>query len=399
MLEFTDDSPMIISILGSPGVGKSELAIYLGHELENGGIDVIYLNMSQMDSMYTFEFIEVKISHILSRKMSILELYKWSSSLSRKTLFIFDNWDPRPDSESGDLGEVILKLTEQKNNLKVVVTSREWKVYSESKHEFYLIDELPLHRACQLLRKYSKSVTDPICKEITTIAGCMPLALHAIGEILNTTEPVQLDDFVSSLKEDLISVVSLVQVNSSARVNDSIFMSYEHLTPDEQLIGRLLSYFPGAFTADGALNIAPDKHKSIHAILRSLVRRSLLHESVRGHEFKIYRYEYPMIIKAFFSAMSHSTEARQFNANYLSYYISILEKIMEKKSAFEFKTIRHVFVSFVDYCRDNKLVDESFVRISDSLLSRTVFSFEDIEVELQTLLSHLRETVQKLKKD
>ena len=314
-LEYTAYAPRIVNIAGGPGFGKSTLAIYMGHELLREGVDVIYININEMNSMYTFYYIELKIGQILGRKIkNMFELSQWSSSLNHKTLLILDNWDQFMYAKKGDLQEVVTKLTEQQStysNFKILITSREQTTYIDKKQEMFLIHELTVPDACQLLRGISKQpVSDQNCKEITDIAGSVPLALQAIGGLLNMPT-LTIEKIVLQLKENLIGTLSSKILPEKLRISDSFDQSYEYLgsavTSSShspmvgyinimQQIARLLSDLPGSFTeADAASIIGPTNNNIVSETLQVLITRSLL-----DYNQETDCYVYHKLIRAYF---------------------------------------------------------------------------------------------------
>lgn len=207
--------------------------------------------MDKMGAMFTSAYVELEMGQILSKKLrNIFELCKWSSSLYRKTLLIFDNWFY---AERGDLQEIVTELTEHSvySRLKILITSREQTIYGRE-HELFLVHELT--DACQLLKNITKqSVTDQTCNEITDIAGGVPLALHAMGFLLNMAYSGRPEKFVSELKGNLIGTLSSKQLPPKLRVIDSIYRSYQYLEHNVQELGRFLSYFPGSFSENDSI--------------------------------------------------------------------------------------------------------------------------------------------------
>ena len=80
----------IISIVGSPGFGKSTLAIHVGHVItEKGGVAVHYIDLYEVQDMTT---LNEKLTFLVfgEKRQSSEHL---CSKLKVPTLFIFDNCD------------------------------------------------------------------------------------------------------------------------------------------------------------------------------------------------------------------------------------------------------------------------------------------------------------------
>ena len=83
----------IISIVGSPGFGKSTLAIHAGHEItEKGGVAVHYADLYEVQDMTT---LNEKLTFLIlgEKRRSSEYLCRWASKLKVPTVFIFDNCD------------------------------------------------------------------------------------------------------------------------------------------------------------------------------------------------------------------------------------------------------------------------------------------------------------------
>ncbi len=365
LLNYSSSVMKIVTITGGPGVGKSELAICIGRELVGEGINVIYINVNQTAN-------------------TISNWLEWSYSSHHKTLVIIDNWDQLPQAEEKEIMELLYVLTEHSTALKVLITSREHLL----NHQAYPIDELSLSHACQLLNDtVTKSVTEQTCKEMVDIVGSIPLALHAIGELLDSLTP---EELVLQLRKNLIETLSSNKLSPQLRANESLIKSYKDLAEDEQEVGRILSYFPKSFSTDIAVKIVPDKHNIIQKILQSLVAKSILNETVHDYgDFKIRSYNYQKVTKAFFKNMSTPREAKKLGISFMQYYKSMFQKITDKKTPFDLETFQHVLVNFLEFCKENLLLtDPNLIKVADSL-SNGEYVLEDIEDQLQTLLSSI----------
>ena len=162
-LQYESDSPRIVSITGSPGFGKSTLAIHVGHKLIDEGIAVSYVDMNEVPSMHVLaeKVFDSDDDFVVVKEITVDRLYRWAKELSKQVLLILDNCDERLETNKDEFQTVIAKLASSLN-LKVLTTSRR-KVMYTGKHESLDIPELSTTQACALLQDVASSIELEIC--------------------------------------------------------------------------------------------------------------------------------------------------------------------------------------------------------------------------------------------
>ncbi len=177
-LQCESDSPRIMSITGSPGFGKSTLAIHVGHKLIDEGIVVSYVDMNEVPSMHVLaeKVFDSDDDFVVVKEITVDRLYRWSKELSKRVLLILDNCDERLETNKDEFQAVIAKLALSSNfeNLKVLTTSRR-KVMYTVKYESLDIPELSMTQGCALLQDVASSIDDLHCEQITSLTGSVPL--------------------------------------------------------------------------------------------------------------------------------------------------------------------------------------------------------------------------------
>ena len=115
----------IVSIVSSPGFGKSTLAIHVGHEItEKGGVAVHYVDLYEVQDMTTL--IEKLTFLVLGEKRRSSEcLFMLASKLKVTTLFIFDNCDELLHKHKDPFQNFVRNLVRQSQFLKVVLTAKQ----------------------------------------------------------------------------------------------------------------------------------------------------------------------------------------------------------------------------------------------------------------------------------
>ena len=184
--ELTDwiGNSTIISIVGSPGFGKSTLAIRVGHVITaKGGVAVHYIDLVQ--DMTT---LNEKLTFLVfgeNRQLSD-NLLMWASKLKVPTLFIFDNCDELLHKHKGPFQNLMKNLVRQSQFLKVMLTAKRMTSFLGSFKNFTL-RELSTESAASVLQKLStpgNSLNRTMALEVAGLVGNVPLALQVVGSLL-----------------------------------------------------------------------------------------------------------------------------------------------------------------------------------------------------------------------
>ena len=330
LVDFSDVHHRVISIVGPPGFGKSTLAIHVGHKVVSEGVTVHYVDMMEVSSMQSLaeEVLDSDFGIVaICRDITVDRLFKWARERYHRTLLILDNCDDMLHKQKEQLQKVVKKLTQSSQNLKIIMTSR-WKTIQFNQFQ-YPLRELSTMASCNLLQNV---VTDGInltlCDTITNLTGNVPLALEVVGSLLNIQDPApDLRVILESLEKKLIPTLSSDRFPSDQRVNASISLSYEYLTPRLQKVGRYLSHFPGSFDQEATCKILISVAKNyltcseVHGFLNHLLERSLLEYNQR-----VDRYHFHRLIREFFLDIVKSNgdagknETRRFLLNFQFHY-------------------------------------------------------------------------------
>ena len=322
-LEFSANASRIIQITGSPGFGKSTLAIHIGHIVIIEGVEVKYVDVDEVTGQH-----ELENRLMLENSQPI---YQWSRSLDRPTLIIFDNCDKHFESRGNKyLSKTIAELLKYSDYyyLKILTTSRRHVSYTE-KYHFHVIEELSSSQSCDLLQHMTDSLNSTVCPVIANLTGNAPLALKVVASVLNMPDSPKAEQIILQLEEDLITTLSPDNLEPSQdRLNVSINLSYQYLDNTLKRIGRLLSHFPGSFDQFVSAEIVSNYGRTTHNTLHQLCERSLLNKNI-----KTQRYVFHKLISEFFRDMSTPGEAKEFNTYFLDYYSKRIKR--EKKSFIE----------------------------------------------------------------
>ena len=332
----------IINIVGSPGFGKSTVAIHVGHYMVDRGVIVHYVNMMEFPSMQVKQVLAEKLleSAEMSFKNVSFEklLHRWARKLSYNTLIILDNCDDTLHHQKEGFQEAVEKLKMSSLELKILMTSREITMHLE---EFWLykLNELSPQAAWELLdRKVDKRLTVVEKESIANQTGNVPLALQIIGSLLTQPDPPKPSVIIDELRRQPIATLSPKKLPVRKQVNGSVSLSYHYLTHRLQKIGRYLANFPGSFGEADACETLHRFAKNPNAThtylltsMNELVQRSLLEYNRRTN-----RYQYHRLIREFFIDVQRSigevgqNETRRFMVSFQLHYAIKLESLTEE---------------------------------------------------------------------
>ena len=307
------ENTTIVSIVGSPGFGKSTLAIHVGHEItEKGGIAVHYADIYEVVDMTTLN--EKMTDLVLGEKrQSSDDLFRWASKLKVTTLLIFDNCDELLHKYKDPFQNLMKNLVRQSQFLKVVFTAKQMTSFLGSFKNFTL-RELSAESAASVLQKLNNKINRTMALEIARLVGNVPLALQVVGPLLKDIDP---STIANDFRMDPMPALSSELLSSTERVFTSLNISYHYLSPEHQKCGRLLALFPESFDEPAVQNIlgkglVQDPSKC----LRELQYKSLLTYDTHTH-----RYRYHQLIKEFFAYISNEyEESKLLNKTFVRHF-------------------------------------------------------------------------------
>ena len=344
----------MVSIFGAPAVGKSTLAIQVGHELARKGISVRYINLNEAHHLFArhadasdkptsihstdddtkdliLHEVDVTIPWFLyTEKKYVLtspkKLVVWAKELTNETLFILDNCDDvlqRNKTHENKFKEMLIELLKASKYLRIVTTSRAQMLIVGGFYP-YPLKELDPSSAVTLLQLRSDLITREEGKVIAELVGNNPLALGIVTELIKTksSPPYAVID---ELRKHLIQTLNQSILSNSQRIVTVLKLSYNYLDDRIQVCSHYLSHFPGSFHRAAAQSILSMCNLSDpEYCLRTLVERSLLEEYWHTDQL---RYQFHRLIREFLRYVqteysdAHAIKIKtEFNLNYQLYY-------------------------------------------------------------------------------
>ena len=307
----------IISIVGSPGIGKSTLAIRVGHEItKKGGIAVFYADLCEVQDINTLNE-KLKFLVLGEKRRSSEYLFTWASELKVQTLFILDNSDWLLNKNKDEFQNLIKNFVRQSRLVTVMLTVQQLTSFLVPFRKF-TVQELSTESAANVLQKLSNKINGTMALEIASLVGNVPLALQVVGSLLKHVDP---STIANDLRRDPIPALSPELLPSTERMFTRLNISYHYLTPEHQKCGRLLALFPGSFDEPAVRGILEGKLvQDSSKCLEELYYKSLLLYNTDTR-----RYRFQQLVKKFFTHISSEFEERNaFFNHFRDYYSSLL---------------------------------------------------------------------------
>lgn len=422
VIRLLDDKISIVDIYGSPGFGKSTLAIHVGHRMLEKGFIVHYVNLDECPKEGVQQFIAERVMNSVNQQetLNFNKFLQWVRGRSFYNLIILDNCDETLHNQKGDLQSAVEKIVDNSHKFKFLITSREATSYI-GRFEPYKLHELSKEAACDLLQhKIPDGIDSNLSQreELAELTGNIPLALQIIGSLLRlpTIASPAVVTVIEELKKEPILTLSPKEINEKSTINASFSLSYKYLNVKEKRIGQLLSNFPGSFEMEACVDIIThilfqnklyyaDKEDIINNAVKVLVQRSLL--EFDGDQR---RYHFHNLIREYFlekQKLSHTlNKADLFINHFQIYFFGLLKNASDNYSSQSFKKSlatldkeRHNFLRlFKDLesgsirC-DLKLMVTSLVSAIDSKLLMCRFSYIDMLHIIENSITHLKSKV------
>ena len=407
LLDMSNQEIRIFSIVGSPGFGKSTLAIQGGHHLVRKGFTVHYVNMVEVSDVEALPKKLLDGAEIQTKNATTDRLLKWSRNLPSPTVIIFDNCDNILHKQKNELQGITKKLLWSSAKLKIVMTSRQRTMQLANFRSFRL-HELSREASCTLLQNVVKDLDSTLCEPMTNLTGNVPLALLVVGSLLNLPDPPTPNTLIKNLKNRLMATLSPEDLPDDDRVNSSIALSYQYLNRRVQKVGRYLASFPGSFDKKAACEILlyisrkmdSGNCDKVDVHLDVLMQRSLLEYSRRTD-----RYQFHRLIREFFIGVQKSIgenglkESKRFAIAFQLYYSKMLGSLANQFShdypnaLHTLDTERHnIEKLLLNFVTNHTVSLPTAIAVESALRVRLLqcrFSAEDLVNPIQQIISYL----------
>ena len=276
-----DPNVTVLTLWGSPGLGKSLMAYLLGHKMEQMGYTVHYILVN--DAKFTnVDDLTAELEKISGYPTS--DFKDWAKHQPR-TLLILDNVDGKHWSNKKKFKvEFLDKLSASSGGiLKILVTSQH-RFKSKHKGKSYNVLPLTPDSCISLARWFDSALTERQSHSICRAVGCVPLAVKVMvkGEYFKIEKETK-DDKVRLLK--ILEEIPERLTDDEERLIAALNLTFSRVRQECQVTCFLLYKFNGHFTRRAALRlITPDIMRdrfNLNRCFTELVKKSFV-EKVRG---------------------------------------------------------------------------------------------------------------------
>ena len=381
----TSGSTRIVSIWGSPGFGKTSVAIAVGHRLHTQGFPVYYLSLrglqskSDLASKLLSLFRRPVASDQQNQQRLLIddELCYFLSEMSDHFTIILDNAD---DLLSGgpnmkeDFTHFLLDILRKTEKVTFVITTRESLEFMNVQfqgHQAVRISPLDEPSSQNLVKRLLPNATAIDCKRVTQICGHVPLAMKLLCSSISEDdgEPSQaLDDFMGSLDDrNIVEMLDNSDYPSNLRLKLLFDSSFQRLSAEEKEALVSLCVLPESFdmtVAAAALGVL--QTPLAKRVLGNLRRKSLLESSSKSGSFSMHP-----LVRSFGNEIGEK-EMKETNlksrARLSEFYLRRFKELNEK-----FLT-GHSMSAFIDFYQDEQSIEQSLIEgCSDSKTAKSVF--------------------------
>ena len=392
----TCGSARIVSIWGSPGFGKTSVAIAVGHHLHSQGLPVYYLSLQRVQSKAD---LASKLLSLFRLPIASQQQNQHYSSIDDEISYLFsefsepftiilDNADELLSKGPGvkqDFTHFLADILTRTEKLTLVTTTRESLEFMNVQFQGHIgvrISELDEPSSQSLVTKLLPDVTVTDCKRVLEICGHVPLAMKLLCSSISDTEMSQvLDDFMESLQNhNIVEKLDIPGYPRDLRLEHLLNSSFQRLSDQEKEALVSLTVLPEGFdltVAAAVLGIS--EINETRRVLHNLRRKSLLESSSKPETFLMHQ----LILS--FAAQRGENEMEEVllksKSRFYAFYVTRFENLNE-----EFLT-GHSMPAFIDFYKEELSMTQSLIEgSSDSTSAKHVL---EVLVNADVFLSSL----------
>ncbi|XP_068687790.1 uncharacterized protein [Montipora foliosa] len=373
----------IVTIWGSPGFGKTSVAIAVGHQLQSQGFPVCFLSSRGLQTkadltskLFSLARQPTTSQRSVPQPLSLEdELIETLGNISDSLVFILDNVDDLLESGIPKVKEDVLQLFEeilmQNEKITLVVTTRE-------SFEFMNLN-FQGHKSIRI-RPLDDTSSHAIVHELVPNASpddCARIAKYVVCEDDVQTSQC-LNEITESATESIVDILDNPDYPANQRIKLLYEKSFLRLSPAEKEAFVSLSVLPGCFTTDLAsavLNVTGVIETK--KMLQRLRRKSLLDSNSHSGKFAMHKLLQSFAKEAGEQRMEEIVAIAKcrFHAYFISRFDKLNDEFLDGHSMDAFVAFyeeKQLFIeSLVDGCTDPRIAENNlynFDNIYDSAL-------------------------------
>lgn len=386
--QVTSESTRLVSIWGSPGFGKTSVAIAVGHQLQSSGLPVYFLSLRGLKSKadLTSKFLGLLRQGLslpndqTSQQLSLDdELCQTFSKISDRLVCILDNADDLLETGAQNVKDEVIDLLEEilrsNEKVKFVVTARESLQFIDVRfpgHQGSRIGQLDDIFSQELVQKLLPMASASDCKKITQVCGHVPLAIKLLCSSISEDDPVELSQYLENYLSlgnsiDIVQILDNPDYPSNLRLQVLFGTSFQRLSEEEKRALVSLTILPDNFHLDIAAAVLGIANTArTNKTLQRLKRKSLLDSGTTHGLFSIHK-----LIQSFsrdkgeqeMQETVYSAKSR-FRAYYVTLFKNLNEKFLRGHSMSAFiefyEDKQSITESLLESCSDPKVADDAF---------------------------------------
>ena len=403
------ESTRLVSIWGSPGFGKTSVAIAVGHDLQSKGMPVCWLSLRELKSktdlvskLLSFVKPSVRNDHPSFSHPSLHDqLCLLLSEISHRSIFILDNADNLlEDGEPGVKKEVIGLLKEILRRSKATIfalTTRESLGFLDvdlQGHQSVRIRPLNEDSAKTLVEALLPMASCSDCTRILQICGLVPFAIKLLCSSISEgdAQPSQyLDEFMQfASTASIAAMLDKPDYPDEYRLQSLFELSFERLTAQEKKALVSLSILPENFGTELTAAVLDENNLQAKKLLHGLRRKSLLDSDVKQELFTMHKLLQSFAREKGENEMKDTVLKSKKRLN--AFYVSLFQKLNE-----QFLT-GHSMTAFLKFYEDEQSIVQSLLNtLKNAKTASTVFDvLSKGELFLATLFFNETSTFNKI---
>ena len=204
----TDDSIRVINIWGSPGFGKTSIAIQEAHHLLSLGYSVYFFRMQRIR---TIDHLASKILSIFKSNLvdvnlaSADKLISVFREISAPVILMLDNVDDLLSSESSsdDLVDLFVEFLDCNTNINMIFTTRvRLENLRDQVKEFQDVRIRPLSPVSSItfVRQILPSFSESVVSRVAEISSHVPLAIKLVASSFKNSSEEMANEFLEELQ-------------------------------------------------------------------------------------------------------------------------------------------------------------------------------------------------------
>lgn len=285
IMKFIDHAEIrVVTLFGLAGLGKSTVAMNIGHKMLEMGLDVHYIKVERFANVID---LEKQLMDVSGTTFAGARLMKWARALDRRTLLILDNVD-RHWLEKGLRQQFqttfVEELMQYSPQLEVLITSQQRIEFCKNFNSFHL-HPLSVENCVLLANQMAPGSILTESKALCELVGNVPMAIEVLTSMLKS-HIYSMNDVIQRLQDmdKKFELFEKTEDNVEERIISAIKIAFDYLKLEYQVCSLLLAKF--SYRKDATYEITSKtikdlgyNHFEIKDCLYELTSKSILEHS------------------------------------------------------------------------------------------------------------------------